>query len=541
MTGTEKREGGTGAASLDGETSAGGAGFAVRWLLPALAGLLTAALALGVAELVAGVIDAASPIVAVGGEVIDAVPTSVKEFAISTFGTNDKVALVVGIFTLIALFGLVLGVLAARRLVVGVAGVAVFGVVGVVAALSRPNGEAIDALPSIVGAAAGMAALAWMIAALSDRSLARTVGAVTEAVPAGLDRRRFVTLGIGVAAVAAGAGSLGRYLSQQAGAAVSRAAVMLPRAENPLPPPPPSVDLEIPGLSQYFTPNPVFYRIDTALVPPQIPAEDWSLRIHGMVDDELQLSYQDLLDRRMIETDITLMCVSNEVGGGLVGNARWLGVPLADLLDEAGVQEGATQIVGRSFDGWTNGFPTVAARDGRDTIVAVGMNGAPLPVEHGFPARIVVPGLYGYVSATKWVTELELTTLEAFDAYWVRRGWAKLGPIRTQSRIDVPEGLARIPPGPTPVAGVAWAQLRGIDKVEVRVDEGEWAEARLAAVTTDTTWRQWAWEWDATPGNHMITVRATDSTGETQTEERRPPIPSGATGWHNVVVLVEDA
>ena len=509
---------------------------------PAVAGLLTTGLALGTAELVAGLRrGAVSPVVAVGGEVIDAVPAPVKDFAISTFGTNDKVALVVGILLLLAVFGVVLGVLAARRLLVGIVGVAVFGVVGVVASLARPNGDALDALPSIVGAGAGMLALTGLVAALSGRSIARTAASAAEAVTGSVDRRRFLTFGVGVAAVAAGAGSIGRFLSQRFDVAAARAGIVLPRPERSLPPLPAGVDLEVDGLSPFITPNIAFYRIDTALVVPQIQAEDWSLRIHGMVDREVTLSYDELLARPMIETDITMTCVSNEVGGGLVGNARWLGVRLADLLEEAGVQDGATQIVGRSADGWTNGFPTESALDGRDAILAVGMNGQPLPIEHGFPARVVVPGLYGYVSATKWVTELELTGLDDFDGYWVRRGWAKEAPIRTQSRIDTPKGLSRIPPGRTAVAGVAWAQLRGIERVEVRIDDGEWVEARLAEAPSDATWRQWVHEWDATPGRHTITARATDGTGTTQPEERTAPIPSGATGWHNVVLSVEDA
>lgn len=509
---------------------------------PAVAGLLTTTLALGFAELVAGLEKGtASPIVVVGGEVIDAVPPPVKDFAIATFGTNDKVALVVGIVVLLAIFGVILGVLAARRLIVGGAGVALFGSVGAAAALSRPNPEAFDALPSIIGAAAGMVALTAFVAALTGRSFRHTASTPKERTTGALDRRRFLTMGMAVTAFAAGAGSVGRFLTQSFSAAASRAAVVLPAPTKALPAIPTGVDLDIEGLSPFTTPNIAFYRIDTALVVPQIPAEDWSLRIHGMVDNELELTYDDLLSRPMIETDITMTCVSNEVGGKLVGNARWLGVRLADLLEEAGVQDGATQIVGRSFDGWNNGFPTENALDGRDAIVAVGMNGAPLPIEHGFPARIVVPGLYGYVSATKWVTELELTRLEDFDGYWVKRTWAKEAPIKTQSRIDTPKGLAKVPPGKTAVAGVAWAQLRGIAKVEVRVDDGEWVEARLADEVNVTTWRQWVHEWDATPGRHTITVRATDTEGELQPEERMAPIPEGAAGWHNVVVLVEDA
>ena len=509
---------------------------------PAVAGLLTTALALGVAELVAGLKQGtASPIIAVGGEVIDAVPPAVKDFAIATFGTNDKVALVVGIMVTLAIFGMVLGILAARRLVVGLAGVALFGVVGAAAALSRPNSEAFDAVPSVIGALAGMLALTAFVAALTGHSVRATAGSPADRTTGALDRRRFLNAGIAVAAVAAGAGSVGRFLTRGFSAAGSRADVVLPAPATPLPAIPAGLDLDVDGLSPFTTPNIAFYRIDTALAVPQIPAEDWSLRIHGMVDNELEITYEDLLKRPMIESDITMTCVSNEVGGTLVGNARWLGVPLKDLLEEAGVQDGATQVVGRSFDGWSNGFPTENAMDGRDAMVAVAMNGAPLPIEHGFPARIVVPGLYGYVSATKWVTELELTRLEDFDGYWVKRTWAKEAPIRTQSRIDTPRGLSKIAPGKTAIAGVAWAQLRGIEKVEVRVDEGEWAEARLADELNLTTWRQWVHEWDATPGRHTITVRATDKDGELQQEERMAPIPSGATGWHNVVVLVEDA
>lgn len=509
---------------------------------PGLAGLLTTGLALGVAELVAGLRKGTeSPIIAVGGEVIDAVPPPVKDFAIATFGTNDKVALVVGIVALLAVFGLLLGILAVRRLVVGLAGVALFGLVGAAAAISRPSATSFAALPSIVGALVGMVALAAFVAALTGRSFTRTASTAAAPTSGALDRRRFLTMGVAVTAVAAGAGSVGRFLTRGFSAARSRDAVVLPEPVTSLPAIPPGVELDVEGLSPFTTPNIAFYRIDTALVVPQIPAEDWSLRIHGMVDNEIELTYADLLSKPMIETDITMTCVSNEVGGKLVGNARWRGVRLADLLEEAGVQDGATQIVGRSFDGWNNGFPTDNALDGRDAIVAVGMNGAPLPIEHGFPARIVVPGLYGYVSATKWVTELELTRLEDFDGYWVKRTWAKEAPVKTQSRIDTPKGLSKVPPGRTAVAGVAWAQLRGIEKVEVRIDEGEWAEARLADQLSVTTWRQWVHEWDATPGRHTITVRATDADGALQPEERMAPIPSGATGWHNVVVLVEDA
>jgi DMSO/TMAO reductase YedYZ molybdopterin-dependent catalytic subunit len=341
---------------------------------------------------------------------------------------------------------------------------------------------------------------------------------------------------VGGAAVAA---VVGRTLQQRLGAAASRAAVVLPRARSPLPPLPTGVDLGIDGATPFVTPNDRFYRIDTALVVPQVLAEDWELRVHGLVERELRLSFAELLARPLVDADITLSCVSNEVGGDLVGNARWRGVRLAQLLEESGVREDATQVVGRSADGFTNGFPLEVVDDGRDALVAVGMNGEPLPIDHGFPVRLVVPGLYGYVSATKWLVEIELTTLDAFDGYWVRRGWAKEAPVKTQSRIDVPKDGARLAPGRRAVAGVAWAPVRGVDRVEVQVDDGPWHETRLADAPGRATWRQWVHHWEATPGRHQLRVRATDGDGRTQTSERVPPIPDGATGWHSVDVEVE--
>jgi DMSO/TMAO reductase YedYZ molybdopterin-dependent catalytic subunit len=301
---------------------------------------------------------------------------------------------------------------------------------------------------------------------------------------------------------------------------------------------PAGADLGIDGVSPFVTPNGDFYRIDTALIVPQVRTDGWTLRVHGMVDRELELTFDDLLARQLVEADVTLACVSNEVGGDLIGNARWLGVRLDELLREAGVRRGATQVVPRSSDGFAAGFPTEVALDGRDALVAVGMNGEALPLRHGFPARLVVPGLYGYVSATKWLTEIELTTWDAFDSYWVRRGWAKEAPIKTQSRIDTPRSGASLRPGRVAVAGVAWAQGRGVEAVEVRVDDGPWQPARLATAVGADTWRQWVHEWDATPGRHTITARATDGTGAVQTSERAEPIPDGASGWHSIVAIV---
>jgi hypothetical protein len=303
---------------------------------------------------------------------------------------------------------------------------------------------------------------------------------------------------------------------------------------------PDAVRVGVDGVAPFVTPNRDFYRVDTALVTPQVRAEDWVLRVTGMVDRPFELRFAELLDRDLVEADITMTCVSNLVGDDLVGTARWLGAPVRELLDEAGVRRGADQLVGRSVDRYTCGFPVTAAYD-RECLVAVGMNGVPLPIRHGFPARLVTPGLYGYIGSTKWLTELEVTTFDAFDQYWVRRGYADRAPIKTMARIDTPRSLQRIAPGPTAVAGVAWAQTRGISAVEVRIDDGEFAPAELAAALNDDTWRQWRFAWDATPGRHTLTVRATDGGGEVQTEERADVVPDGASGWMSLVVLVDEA
>jgi len=300
---------------------------------------------------------------------------------------------------------------------------------------------------------------------------------------------------------------------------------------------PAAVALAVKGLTPFVTPNSDFYRIDTALTVPQVSVDEWTLAVRGMVDKPIELTFDELISMDVVESDITLTCVSNEIGGTLAGNARWLGVPLRDVLSKVGISPKADQIVGRSVDGFTAGFPVVAGTDDRGALIAVGMNGEPLPIEHGFPARLIVPGLYGYVSATKWLTELEVTRFDAFDAYWAERDWSTDAPIKTFSRIDTPGPLATVPAGRHPVAGVAWAQGRGIDRVEVRVDGGAWVDARLAAALNDVTWRQWMLPLDFDPGRHSIECRATDGTGERQTETRAAPFPNGASGWHSVVVI----
>jgi DMSO/TMAO reductase YedYZ molybdopterin-dependent catalytic subunit len=303
---------------------------------------------------------------------------------------------------------------------------------------------------------------------------------------------------------------------------------------------PEGASLDVPGITSHLTPTRDFYRVDTALRVPDVPVEDFVLRIHGMVDRELELSFEDLLSRRLVERRVTLTCVSNPVGGEYVGNATWIGVPIRDLLMEAGIQDGADAVRSTSADDFTAGTPLpVLLEEDRDALVAVAMNGEPLPLEHGFPVRMVTPGLYGYVSATKWLVDLEVTRFADFQAYWTTRGYSAKAPIKTSSRIDVPRSFARVKAGRRPVAGVAWSQDRGIDRVEVRVDEGPWNQARLASEDNVNTWRQWEWEWDCTPGNHKLEARATDSTGHTQTSRRAPIAPDGSTGWHSVDVMVE--
>lgn len=513
-----------------------------RCVLGAVAGLLAALIALGVAELLAAIIaPQASPVVAVGGSVIDAAPVWLKQFAISTFGTNDKPVLVGSIIVVLVLLTLVTGALAVRRQVIGLAGVAVLGVVGALAAATRPTAGVADVLPSLLGAAIGAYALNMLLRRLPRTESPTDGSAVGADEPSWVvdDRRRFLVAGLVVAGVGVGLGAIGRVVSgRRSNVAAARADVQLPAPSSEATPIPRGTDLKIQGLSPFATPNQEFYRVDTALVVPQVPTAGWTLRVHGMVDEEIELDYQALLARDMIERDITLACVSNEVGGRYVGNARWLGTPLASLLMEAGVDPAADMILSTSADGMRISTPTAVVMDGRDALLAIGMNGEPLPVEHGFPVRMVVPGLYGYVSATKWLVDLELTRFADTKAYWTERGWAPKAPIKTMSRIDTPKPFAKLQPGKVAVAGVAWAQHRGIDGVEVRVDEGPWQGADLAEVPSTDTWRQWVWQWDAKSGSHKIEVRATDAENATQPKKRVDPFPSGATGWHSTVVTV---
>jgi DMSO/TMAO reductase YedYZ molybdopterin-dependent catalytic subunit len=351
-------------------------------------------------------------------------------------------------------------------------------------------------------------------------------------------RRRFLVNSAAVVGVAAGSGVIGRMLLDRGRLGAVPQVGSIPQPVSTAPPLPAGAALAVPDISPLITPNERFYRIDTALLVPRPRLDTWRLRVTGMVERPLELTYDELVAMPLHDQYVTIACVSNEVGGGLVGNALWRGVRLKDLLDRVGVDPSATQIVGRSVDGFTAGFPTAwALADEREALVAVAMNGEPLPPDHGFPARLIVPGLYGYVSATKWLSEIELTTM-AFDGYWVPLGWAKDAPILTQSRIDTPRDGATPAAGRVPIAGVAWAPDRGISGVEVQVDEDGWRPAQLSTPLNDATWVQFVYRWEATSGEHTLRVRATDGDGVVQTDERSRPDPDGARGHHTIRVRI---
>ncbi|RLP94703.1 molybdopterin-binding oxidoreductase [Micromonospora sp. BL4] len=497
-------------------------------------GVLTAGVALGVAHLVAALVNpAADPVLAVGSVAIDLAPQPLKAYAIRTFGANDKIALLGGVYTLLTLAAVLLGAGAVRRRRYGAAGLAAFAGLGVVAVLSRPITTPVDILPVLAGAGIGMAAMLVLVRA------ARTVTASASSRPRLLNRRQFLATTAGAALTAGATATIGQAVGRRSAVgARARAAVRLPPPVRPAPPLPAGVSARVDGVSAFRTPNRDFYRVDTALTVPQVDLETWRLTLDGAVDRPRTWTFDDLLARGLVERDITLNCVSNEVGGPYVGTARWSGVPLAPLLREAGIHPGQNQLVSRSVEGMTIGTPLEAILDGRDALLAVAMNGEPLPLEHGFPVRMLVPGLYGYVGACKWLTSMKVTTFDAFDPYWVQRGWAADAPVKTASRIDTPKPFAQRRAGPVMLAGVAWAQRRGITAVEVQIDDGPWRQARLADGPSPDLWRQWTYRWDAPVGSHTLRVRATDGTGATQTGQRATPFPDGATGWHSTTVTI---
>lgn len=497
-------------------------------------GVLATVVGVALGHLVAALTTpSASPVLAVGSTVIDLTPTPLKEWAIVHFGTNDKTVLVGSVLVGVLLLAAVAGLLALKRFVYGAALLVVLVAVAAAAALTRPGAGATDVLPSLAAAVAGVAALGWL--------LRLRAGGATDAPtdsPAGGTSRRGVLVGAGVLAVAAAVmGGAGRWITSYR---TRPEDVQLPAAADPAPPLPAGLEEKVPGISPFRTPTGAFYRVDTRLTLPVVSADGWTLTIDGDVDHEVTFTFDDLLAMDLIERDITLTCVSNDVGGKYIGSARWLGVPLLTLLDKAGIDHTkADQIVSTDVDGMTIGTPFELATDGRDAMIAVGMNGEALPREHGFPARMIVPGLYGFISATKWITRITLTTYAETDVYWTQRKWATDAPIKISSRIDTPKPLATVDRGRTVIGGVAWAQHQGgIAKVEVRIDGGGWQEARLGPTAGNDYWRQWYLPWTATPGQHSLAVRAVDGQGETQTAARATPFPNGSSGIQEIVVTV---
>ncbi|PKI92771.1 oxidoreductase [Actinomycetales bacterium SN12] len=515
----------------------------------AVAGVISGVVFLAAAELSALLVARdASPLLAVGSFVIDIVPQPLKEFAISTFGEFDKVALLIGLGLAVVIASAAAGILQLLWPPVGMIVLGIAGAASVAATTTRAGVTPLAFLPSVIGAIAGIAALvflsrrlrAWQRSATApaaDGDSGDSTHGAGSAVA--VDRRRFFALAGIAGASALIVGVTSRVVSATASSvAAIRKGLRLPAAQTSVTIPD-GAELDIPGISPLFTPNADFYRVDTALTVPTVDPASWRLVIDGMVDQRIELTFDELVEMGLDEYAITLTCVSNVVGGDLVGNAMWLGVPIRDVLRLASPHADADMVLSRSVDGYTASTPLSALTDdGLDAILAVGMNGQPLPLEHGFPVRMVVPGLYGYVSATKWVTELKVTTFEKDEAYWTPRGYSAEAPIKFSSRIDTPKIGKSVAAGRIPIAGVAWAQTVGIEAVEVSIDNGDWQRATLSTPINTDTWVQWFLEWDAEPGNHYVAVRAINKNGEMQVEEAAPIAPDGSTGWQRSLIAV---
>lgn len=499
-------------------------------------GVLATLVGVALGHLVAALTNpAASPVLAVGAKVIDLTPTSMKEWAIANFGTNDKAILIGSVFAGVLALAAVAGLLARRRFVVGAGLLVVLVAIAAYTALTRPAATLTDAFPSLAAAVAGVATLWWL-----DR-LARRATATTTTAPAttGLfaSRRGVLVAGSALALAAAAMGSAGRLIGSYRTRLTN---IALPAPTDPAPAFPAGLEEKVPGISPFRTATENFYRVDTRLTLPIVDVDSWTLTIDGDVDQEVTFTFDDLAAMDLIERDITLTCVSNDIGGKYVGSARWLGVPLGDLLDKAGI--GSTksdQILSTDVDGMTIGTPFDLATDGRDAMIAIGMNGESLPREHGFPARMVVPGLYGFISATKWISRITLTTYAETDSYWTKRKWDTVTPIKMSSRIDTPKPLSTLDAGRTVIGGVAWAQHSGgVDKVQVRIDGGAWQDARLGPSAGQDYWRQWYLPWTAEKGQHSLAVRTTNGDHEEQTAARTTPFPNGSSGIQEIVVTV---
>ena len=535
-------------------------GSGPAWLY-AVFGVLAAAFGVAIGTLVAAFIDPAyAPIEVVASTAIDIPPAVVKEWATSTFGTASKSVVVGVVAVAVVAIAAWSGVASRTRPRFGIQVMLVAGVVGAVAALLRPVDAFLAPLPSLVAGVAAALALWWLLRMARPSAVAAPesvpdipTDGLKEVSPGYQDlpgreslgmsaevqsvSRRGVLLGIGGVVVVGGAAlASARWLTTRASAVASRVAAVLPSPAEVLPPLPASVQAPVPGMAPFVTPNADFYRIDTAVIVPQVTAEEWTLSFDGMVRRPFTITYAELLEMPMVERDVTIMCVSNPIGGDLIGTARWLGTPLLPLLERAGIEPGADQIFSTSIDGWTCSTPLDGLAE-REPLLAIAMNGEPLPIEHGFPVRMIIPGLYGFISATKWVTQITATTYAADPAYWTVRGWATDAPVLTGSRIDLPDGSLSV--GQTAIGGVAWAMDGdGISRVEVSIDDGPWQDAQLADQPNPRTWRQWWLDWEATPGRHSIAVRATNGLGETQTSEVADVVPSGATGYDIEIVDV---
>jgi len=523
-------------------------GAAVR---AAVSGVIAAAVGMAAAELLAGLLPGTPSLVIGAGTLVIALqPPGAKDFMVSLFGINDKPVLDVAVVLVVLLVAAGVGLLARKNFVLAAVAFVMFAAVGVAGTMqSGLVSPPLALLSGAVAVASGLLTLRVLLA--SAQAAGQSHGAASEPegvepMPEGVEpmpdwaRRRFLIQAGALLGAAAVAGVVGRnLLERQHPAGPPAAAGNLPAVQNPVPALAPDQSLSAPGLTPIVVPNDQFFRIDTTQLVPRVDAATWQLKVDGMVEHPLTFSYAELLAMPLVEQYVTIACVSNSVGGPLIGNTLWTGVRLKEILAKAGVKSGATQIVGRSVDGFTVGIPTEYALDpSREPMVALGMNRLPLPADHGYPARLIVPGLYGYVSATKWLAEIELTT-DAFNGYWIPLGWAKDGPILTQSRIDNLGALIRgVAAGPVDLSGVAWAPDRGIERVEVKIDDGPWQQTMLSRAISEATWVQWVFRWQATPGRHMIEVRATDGTGVVQTDQQTGSAPDGARGHQRIEVTV---
>ena len=507
----------------------------------AATGLASAIVTLGVASVIALFFGVASPLVSVGQFVIDLVPAGVKTLVISLFGTGDKAFLLLVLALVVLIASAFVGVLQWRRPNWGIALLGVLGVLSFVAAATRANANFVSVLPTVAGVVVGMMLLRALIRRLRAWQVASTRRIPKSGkIPGAVERRQFIQLAVWSSAAAAVAG-VGAQVLTGASAAVTavRTKITLPKPATEAPIVPAGAELDIPGLSPWIIPSKDFYRIDTALQVPSVDPKTWKLLITGMVENEVEITFAELLKLPLEEKYVTLACVSQEIGGNLIGNALWLGYPIRTLLERAKPKGGADMVLSKSIDGFTAGTPLAVLQDeGTDAILAVGMNGAPLPLEHGFPVRMVVPGLYGYVSATKWVVEMKVTTFAQDEGYWTPRGWSALGPVKLSSRIDTPKQGATVKSGTVAIAGVAWRQHVGVSGVQVQIDKEPWQDATLAKVVTVDSWLQWSFAWEAKPGNHTISVRAIDETGAVQTAKFANPDPNGSTGHHTIQVAV---